>query len=760
MIWAATVLLLAAPADPRLVLTEYQLEGKLSEALAVVNQSLADSEEEVRPLGFDYLRGHLLEELGKDRAAHEAFARSLTTAMPLAPYGRFRLALNQERRGHPEVSAGLLATLLGSKPPKRLVRPAVDMLANAIENGADCRLLSGSARWHIDQTPRRRIELAKASCDEKDGRQDEVIGRLLALLEAGIDDEAARIAADRLSRILGEEISAEASILLGRALHAHRRFDLSIVYLREGLGRLEEDDLDARYALARGYFWREQYLLAATEFGKVAAAATMPEDKARALYQQGRSFELSGNWGAATASYRLSYLEETLGRWADAALLSALRIEWRIGSEDTALKLYEVLASQREWARLFERASVYLASSEIVRSRSERAGEWLQRARRARREPSIDTTYWAGRLAELGARPDEAAELYLEILTDNPYHPLALAAHHRLTAPELEATTQALARRIAAGSNTAGLYGAVLLLPAEDPAALEARRRLTARLASRRTARPFLELTLRAPVDWPLWQSSLQRPEELLLGLGLWAEGQQVILKYFTVDEPDLALTAVGLLEHSGSLRSALRIAEILFQRAVAEVPLELLPDRLLRSAFPLHYRELIRDQSTRFEVDPYLLAAIVREESRFDARAVSAASARGLAQFVLPTAERLGIKVGLETVKAEDLHRPEVALTLGAAYLDELGERFADQPYAVIAAYNAGENQATLWASYCFSREPEEYYTKVGFPETRAYLRKVLESREHYARLYGPGSGSERTPIETSPDSEPAGSK
>ena len=53
-------------------------------------------------------------------------------------------------------------------------------------------------------------------------------------------------------------------------------------------------------------------------------------------------------------------------RWADAALLSALRIEWRTGSEDSALKLYEVLASRRDWSRLFERASVFLASSEIA----------------------------------------------------------------------------------------------------------------------------------------------------------------------------------------------------------------------------------------------------------------------------------------------------------------------------------------------------------------------------------------------------------
>jgi soluble lytic murein transglycosylase len=625
------------------------------------------------------------------------------------------------------------------------------LLAQAIENGADCRLLGNSDSWRLEQRSNRRIQVTKATCDLSEGRQAQASDRLLAVLERGIDDEAARLAADRLSGLVGKEIAPEVSLLLGRAFHSHRRFDLSVHYLKQGLAGLEDEDLDARYALARSHFWREEYLLAASEFGQIAAGTTKLDTKARALHQQGRSYELSGNWAAASSSYRIAYLADIEGRWADAALISALRIEWRSGSEKPALELYEVLGTRRRWAKLFESASVFLASSEIVRERSERAGEWLRRARRARREPSLDTTYWSARLAELERDWNRAVELYVEILTENSYHPLAVAARQRLSQPELEAVAAALALRLAQGSSTAGLYGAVLLLPADHLSALEARSRLTRRLSSQNIASSFLQLPLRATPEWPLWQATLERPEELLLGLGLWGEGEPAILKHFTIEEPDLALTAVGLLESSGSLRPALRIAEILYQRAVGEVPIDLLPTNLRRSTFPLHYRDLILERSAKFEVDPFLLAAIVREESRFDAQAVSAAAARGLAQFVLPTAERLSTKAGLDSVTAEDLHRPEVALTLGAAYLDELGQHFADQPYAVIAAYNAGENQAALWKSYCFSREPEEYFSKVGFAETRGYLTKVLESREHYARLYSPGSESLSSSVQRS---------
>jgi len=54
------------------------------------------------------------------------------------------------------------------------------------------------------------------------------------------------------------------------------------------------------------------------------------------------------------------------------------------------------------------------------------------------------------------------------------------------------------------------------------------------------------------------------------------------------------------------------------------------------------------------------------------------------------------------------------------------------------VAAYNAGEPQAALWRSYCWSHEPEEFYTKVAFRETRSYLGRVLASRQAYAELYG----------------------
>jgi soluble lytic murein transglycosylase len=135
--------------------------------------------------------------------------------------------------------------------------------------------------------------------------------------------------------------------------------------------------------------------------------------------------------------------------------------------------------------------------------------------------------------------------------------------------------------------------------------------------------------------------------------------------------------------------------------------------------------------------VPPTLLASIVREESRYDRFALSPAAARGLTQFTLPTARRIAADIDLPRLDPEDLYRPEIALALGAAYLAALLKDFNGAAHVTVAAYNAGEPQAALWRSYCFSPEMEEFFTKVTFQETRNYLRKVLTSRAHYDELW-----------------------
>ena len=173
---------IAAGDDPRVDLVRHQLRRDEAAALELTQQLLEEAPQASRRHGLVYLRGHLLLRLDRRTEATQAFADAMGASPDLAPWSRLRLAREQADTGHPEVAAGLLATLLGSNPPRQLVAPAVDLLERTIRQGGDCRLLGGLVRLRLRDPDRRRLELARAECDRREGDEEAGRRRLLSLL--------------------------------------------------------------------------------------------------------------------------------------------------------------------------------------------------------------------------------------------------------------------------------------------------------------------------------------------------------------------------------------------------------------------------------------------------------------------------------------------------------------------------------------------------------------------------------------------------
>jgi soluble lytic murein transglycosylase-like protein/TolA-binding protein len=577
---------------------------------------------------------------------------------------------------------------------------------------------------------RRQLELAQAKCAQLLGQTRLARSLLMKLLEESHDDLPAREAAERVAALPTPGDAKKVYGLLGVTFHRHREFERSAHFLQQVVISFsaelrERESFETLYQLSRSHFWQGHYRLAAERFGELAEQAQESEERAQALYQQARSYELLGDWQAAARNFRRAYLANPNGNWAGPALLSALRLEWRTGREQAADELLPVLKSRYQWRGELARAALFLAASEIVRGRSERVGTWLMDAERTGRAPAVEVAYWRGRF-------------YLRALKREPYHPLALAARRRLAAEALSESARSEGLRLASSRRSDNLHSAWLLLGDGLPEGIAARQGLEQQLRADRSALPFLTLDM-VPADrWTLWERRLERPEEMLLALSVWSEGGTAVLRHFPVSQPELAFTASHLLAQAGEIKRSLYIAEILGKRVPRRLPPQLLPEAYRQLVFPLPYEDLLRREGQRQIIDPFLLAALIREESRFDPGAVSAASARGLTQFVFATARRLALKLGLGRISPRDLDRPEITIALGAAYLAELRQRFHGRIYPVIAAYNAGEAQAQVWLSLCYSRSSDEYFSKVGFPETRAYLAKVVASRAQYRELYG----------------------
>jgi soluble lytic murein transglycosylase len=157
---------------------------------------------------------------------------------------------------------------------------------------------------------------------------------------------------------------------------------------------------------------------------------------------------------------------------------------------------------------------------------------------------------------------------------------------------------------------------------------------------------------------------------------------------------------------------------------------------RVLRAIFPWPNRRVVEAEAAEFGVDPLLLVAIVRQESVFDAAALSSAGARGLAQL-LPGTAALTAR-GLDVTFYPDwITVPDLNLHLGAAHLAELLQRFGGRVDAAAAAYNAGAAPVLRWLSRPGASDPDQFIELIPYQETRGYVRAVLRNRELYRALY-----------------------
>ncbi len=143
------------------------------------------------------------------------------------------------------------------------------------------------------------------------------------------------------------------------------------------------------------------------------------------------------------------------------------------------------------------------------------------------------------------------------------------------------------------------------------------------------------------------------------------------------------------------------------------------LPRAFWEMLYPLGWRSDVADVARRTGIDPFLVAAVIREESRYDPKALSRAGARGLMQLMPGTAGPMARVRGL-TFSDELLEDPRANVELGAAFLAGLMKEFRD-PRLAVAAYNV-----------------EAFVEQIPFDETRLYVKRVMLSWDEYRRLYG----------------------
>jgi soluble lytic murein transglycosylase len=167
----------------------------------------------------------------------------------------------------------------------------------------------------------------------------------------------------------------------------------------------------------------------------------------------------------------------------------------------------------------------------------------------------------------------------------------------------------------------------------------------------------------------------------------------------------------------------------------------ERLPKEVLRIIFPLDYWDLIKKHSTANNLDPYLVAALVAQESTFVRDIRSSAKAVGLMQLMAPTARSMARKLNMR-YSSTLLTNPDASIRMGTAYLAQNIKEFGEV-HLVLASYNAGERPVRRWMAERPGVPRDEFIDDIPYPETQNYVKRILGTAEDYRRLYGTESGS-----------------
>jgi soluble lytic murein transglycosylase len=222
-----------------------------------------------------------------------------------------------------------------------------------------------------------------------------------------------------------------------------------------------------------------------------------------------------------------------------------------------------------------------------------------------------------------------------------------------------------------------------------------------------------------------------------LLSIGLNREAMNELQYAQRVwgDSPQLQATVALTHNRLGNVRAGINAMKRAYPQYLAAGG-EMLPTEILQVIFPVDYWPLLQRYSKERNLDPYLVAALVVQESNFDAAVRSHANAWGLMQILPSTGRQYARKLGVRPFSTQRLTEAEVNVRLGTQIFADSIRKFGGVHFA-LAAYNAGDSRVLAWQREKPGLPQDEFIDDIPFPETQNYVKRILGTAEDYRYLY-----------------------
>ena len=426
--------------------------------------------------------------------------------------------------------------------------------------------------------------------------------------------------------------------------------------------------------------------------GRLEIAMEEPATPSRPglMYELGRLFQRTGQFASAAVVFERLLAEHPQASVAPDAALQLARVRGELGRTEAARGAFQTLVLTHPASAAATSARWELAWLEYRAARFRDAALSFRQLSTAAGGMRLAGLYWAARsLDQLGERA-AALALYREILSRGPYGYYGILAARRVRGPA--PTPVASPVKLAA-----------------DPIGL---------------LRPDLR-----------YQKAQALSSIGFDGFAIWE--LETLGRDASTDIDRTWALGVAFADLGEAGRSLRYLRRALGGAVEGGAPG--LPARLWQLYYPLGYGEHVRTAARRAGLDPYFVAAVIREESSYDPRARSGVGAIGLMQLMPDTARLLAQELGQPLAEVSSLWEPPLNIALGTRYLGQLHGRF-QEPLLAVAGYNAGPHRVQRWVAERPRADIEEFVDQIPFDETRAFAKRVFTSWHHYRRLYGAG--------------------
>ncbi|OGC23514.1 hypothetical protein A2310_02810 [candidate division WOR-1 bacterium RIFOXYB2_FULL_37_13] len=449
------------------------------------------------------------------------------------------------------------------------------------------------------------------------------------------------------------------------------------------------------------------------------------DSQALRLYKLGRKYGQKGEYAKAISLLKKSIDDYPKNKYKDRALYYLGMYSERYASPKAALNYYVKL--------VLDHPSSYYVDGAILRAghlyyeTGDYENSYLIYSQAQTHRVGSETPqclFWWGKLAEQLGRPKDAAGIYYYLAQRFDHTYQAYRAKEKLNelgykAPESSFKGKNIEEKI---------------------------------LASEEINEEELTKTMN---DWQAKNGRLLGSKEiakalqsykLLMDTGLTkfaAQEAKNILSHTKGELKDSAEnTLATIMQKSGEYSTPLKYVEKKVANAILDGTSSSVSQNLWQIAYPKGYWDKVFDAANKYGVDPYLTLAVIREESRFNPKALSRSSAHGLMQIIPSTGKILAKQLSIDPFSRNKMYDISTNIEMGTYYLSNLIKRFDGNVFLALAGYNGGPSRVKKWVNEWYGGDTknldiDEFVQNIPIRETRYYVQKVMGSYYQYKRLY-----------------------